>query len=135
MKKIAAAFIIFSFATIAMAFPPLPDDLNIAQPDPSLPKELTGFLGKWEGDTNMIGAMITLFLIVERVSEEEAVLFTAYSDPVGWDRVVARVERERRGNYVIWFPGRRGINQLRLKKGSIELSVPPSGLVILKKVN
>ncbi len=44
-----------------MAAPSMPADLQIVQPDPSLPKELSAFWGKREG-----GAMgIDYFLIVK----------------------------------------------------------------------
>ncbi len=37
------------FCPMVMAAPPMPDDVQIVQPDPSLPKELSAFFGKWEG--------------------------------------------------------------------------------------
>jgi len=38
---------------VAMAFPPMPDDVQIVQPDPLLPKELLAFFGKWEGSSSL----------------------------------------------------------------------------------
>ena len=37
------------FCPIVMAAPSIPNDVQIVQPDPSLPKELSAFFGKWEG--------------------------------------------------------------------------------------
>jgi len=34
---------------MAMAVPSMPDDVQMVQPDPSLPKELSAFFGKWQG--------------------------------------------------------------------------------------
>ena len=37
------------FCPMAMAAPPMPNDVQMVEPDPSLPKELAAFCGKWEG--------------------------------------------------------------------------------------
>jgi hypothetical protein len=58
---------------MVMAAPSMPADLQIAQPDPSLPKELSAFFGKWEGFNSMTS--VDLFLIVEIIDEEKANLY------------------------------------------------------------
>ena len=58
---------------MVMAADPMPDDVQIAQPDPSLPKELSAFLGKWEGYES--GTTTDYFLIVEKIDEEKASLY------------------------------------------------------------
>jgi hypothetical protein len=59
------------FCPMVMTAPSMPDDVQIVQPDPSLPKELSAFAGKWEGST--MGT--DLFLIVEKIDEEKASLY------------------------------------------------------------
>jgi len=56
------------FCPMVMAAPSsIPADLQIVQPDPSLPKELSSFFGKWEGRGRM-----EYFLIVEKIDEQKA---------------------------------------------------------------
>jgi hypothetical protein len=61
------------FCPMVVAAFPMPDDVQIAQPDPSLPKELSAFLGKWEGYES--GTTTDYFLIVEKIDEEKASLY------------------------------------------------------------
>ena len=61
------------FCPMVMAAPSMPADLQIVQPDPSLPKELSAFFGKWEGFSSLTS--INLFLIVEKIDEEKASLY------------------------------------------------------------
>jgi hypothetical protein len=61
------------FCPMVMAAPSMPADLQIVQPDPSLPKELSAFLGKWEGSNSMTS--VNYFLIVEKIDEEKASLY------------------------------------------------------------
>ena len=90
------------FCPMAMAAPPMPDDLQMVEPDPSLPKELAGFWGKWEGSD----ARMNFFLIVEKIDEEKASLYIWRSGygPVafGWERIEAKVSKEY-GKYKLWF--------------------------------
>ena len=58
------------FCPMAVAAPSMPSDLQIVEPDPSLPKELSAFFGKWEGFNS--NANISLFLIIEKIDEEKA---------------------------------------------------------------
>ena len=64
------------FCPMVMAAPSMPADLQMVQPDPSLPKELSAFLGKWEGTGRM-----QYFLIVEKIDEEKASLYVLASGP------------------------------------------------------
>ena len=118
MKKMAillvAAFS-FLFSNVATAFPPLPDDLNIVQPNPSLPKELVAFSGKWAGTMFVFGRTIKLFLIVERIEETEARLYL-YGTSEQWERTTGEVVKER-GKYRIYFQGSKGTNILSFRKG------------------
>jgi hypothetical protein len=113
---LAASIVLVSilFCPIVMAVPPMPDDVQIVQPDPSLPKELSAFFGKWEGAT----ALVQCFLIVEKVNEEKASLYWWNSDyhgvPGGWQRYEANVIKER-GKYKVWYSGRDGITELTLR--------------------
>ena len=61
------------FCPMVMAAPSIPNDVQIIQPDPSLPKELSAFLGKWEGSNSMTS--VNYFLIVEKINEEKASLY------------------------------------------------------------
>jgi hypothetical protein len=61
------------FCPMVMAAPSIPNDVQIIQPDPSLPKELSAFLGKWEGSNSMTS--VNYFLIVEKIDEEKASLY------------------------------------------------------------
>jgi hypothetical protein len=86
------------FCPMVMAAPTMPGDLQMVEPDPSLPKELSGFFGKWE-----MTAFPYVFLIVEKIGEQEAALYI-WSPPEtgqqGWTR-----SKEPR-------PYRRGIKNL-----------------------
>ena len=55
------------FCPMVTAFPAVPADLQVVQPDPSLPKELSPFLGKWESAKH--------FLIVQKIDAEKATLY------------------------------------------------------------
>ena len=61
------------FCPMVMTAPSMPDDVQIVQPDPSMPKELSAFWGKWEGSNSMTG--INYFLIVEKIDEEKVTLY------------------------------------------------------------
>jgi len=95
------------FCPMAMAAPPMPADLQIVQPDPSLPKELAGFCGKWEGSD----PVMKLFLIVEKIGKEKASLYIWRSGfeqiPKGWERIEAKVSKED-GKYKLFFLNKMG---------------------------
>ena len=102
------------FCPVAMAAPPMPDDLQMVEPDPSLPKEIAGFWGKWEGSD----PRMNFFLIVEKIDEEKASLYIWRSGygPVafGWERIEAKVSKEY-GKYKLWFRKGGGIREYALR--------------------
>jgi hypothetical protein len=118
------------FCPLVMAAPPMPADLQIVQPDPLLPKELSAFFGKWEGT-----GMASYFLIVEKIDEEKASLYL-YRGPggspdlgTGWMRYEANVFKDR-GKYILWYPGRFGKAEFTLKGEYLDWT----GVARLKRV-
>ncbi len=100
-----------------MAAPPTPNDVQIVQPDPSLPKELSGFFGKWEGG----GTSINYFLIVEKIEEERASLYLyrattelTWMAPPGWRRYEAILAKQG-GKYRLRFVDNYDKYELTLK--------------------
>ena len=69
MKKLISAIAIMAFLSIAFVslagdpvppIPPLPkrfEGIKIVKPDPTVPKEITDFLGEWEGAWKWVGTM------------------------------------------------------------------------------
>jgi hypothetical protein len=103
------------FCPIVIAAPSMPDDVQIVQPDPSLPKELAAFWSKWEG----ADGLMQYFLIVEKIDEEKASLYFWQSGAAGyaaqgWARYEAKVSKER-GKYILWFSGPFGNAELTLR--------------------
>ncbi len=104
------------FCRMVMAAPSMPDDVQIVQPDPSLPGELSAFWGKWEGYVNRAD----YFIIVEKIDEEKASLyiwrggFLAETALLGWQRVESNVIKER-GKYKLWWSGPIGNNVFTLE--------------------
>ena len=94
-----AVFVLVSIlsCSMAIAFPTMPADLQIVQPDPSLPKELSAFFGNWEWISNPA----EFFIIVEKIDEEKASLYIWRSGswpqgtPMGWERIEAKVIKDR----------------------------------------
>ena len=114
------------FCPMVMAAPAMPADLQMVQPDPSLPRELSAFLGKWEGS---VGASFYLFLIVEKIDEENASLYfwrggnLAEAVNPGWQRAKGTVIKEGR-KYKLWYyaPGPTGNVFLTVKGEYLETS-------------
>jgi hypothetical protein len=71
LLTVSIALVSILFCPMVMAAPPMPDDLQIVQPDPSLPKELSAFFGKWEGSAERYD----WFVIVGKIAEEKASLY------------------------------------------------------------
>ncbi len=97
---LSASFALASivFFPMAMAVPPMPNDVQMVEPDPSLPKELAGFCGKWEGSAGTQ----SFFLIIEKIDEEKATGHIWRSiDPVGWRRFEANVAKEQ-GKFTLY---------------------------------
>jgi len=82
------------FCPMATAAPPMPNDVQMVEPDPSLPKELADFWGKWEGRD----PIQQFFLIIEKIDEEKATFYRWRSGtslmPAGWNRFQAKVSKE-----------------------------------------
>jgi hypothetical protein len=108
---------------VLVAFP-MPDDVQIVQPDPSLPKELSAFFGKWGGT-----GQLQYFLIVEKIDPEKASIYHwqsgSYYQPPGWTRYEAKVIKER-GKYTLWFKDRYGNVELTLKGEDLDWSAAGS---------
>jgi hypothetical protein len=104
---VSIALVSIFFCHMVMAAPTMPANLQIVQPDPSLPKELSAFFGKWEWISNPA----EFFIIVEKVDEEKASLYVWRSGswpqgtPMGWERIEAKVIKDR-GKYKLWLHGR-----------------------------
>lgn len=91
---------------------PLPPDINITEPDPSLPEEIQTLVGRWEGrwEGQMQRVDIDTILIVEKVSTNDAIVIFAngYSSFVPrfearWRRLKALVVSEG-GKIIITLP-------------------------------
>jgi len=108
---------------IVMTVPSMPADLQIVQPDPSLPKELSAFWGKW----NLASGMYKVFVIVEKIGEEKASLYVWRDEEGwrGWKRVEAKVIK-RHGKYKLWYQAPFGevVNTL---EGEYLVSSSPRG--------
>ena len=126
------------FCPMGRAAPPIPDYVQIVSPDPSLPKELSAFFGKYEG----ISAPFTYFVIVAKIDEEKATLYIfregqGYTPLSGWETVEAEVFKER-GKYQLWYRTRfaylgTGSIVVTLQGKYLELRAP-DGLVRLTRV-
>jgi hypothetical protein len=76
----------------------MPNDVQMVQPDPSLPKELASFWGKWEGS---VGTQ-SFFLIIEKIDGERATGYIWRSiDSVDWRRFEAKVAKEQ-GKFTLY---------------------------------
>ncbi len=125
------------FCPMVMAFPALPADLQMVQPDPSLPKEISAFWGKYEWIDATWGEWC---IIVERIDEEKASLYIWQSGLAfrlmevfeGWERVEAKVIKEY-GEYKLWYYFKHGRVMLNLKGEHLILWFPQV-LVPLRRV-
>jgi hypothetical protein len=125
------------FCPMVMAVPTMPADLQIVQPDPSLPKELSAFWGKWEG----LDPTVKWFLIVEKIDEEKASLYWWRGGPTEqmaayterwYPRTQANVIKEC-GKYKLVWRGMYGKTELTSKGEYLESS-SPAGTLRLKRV-
>jgi dienelactone hydrolase len=117
------------------ASPSMPKDVQMVQPDPSLPKELAAFSGKWEGSGYDSGTktQIQLFVIVEKIAEEKAGLYV-YHPYFGWNRREADVTKES-GKYKLWYTGAVGRNEITSTGEGLVFDAKPSWFTInLKRV-
>jgi hypothetical protein len=111
------------FCPLAMAAPPMPSDVQMVQPDPSLPKEIAGFWGKWEGRDQLM----ELFIIVEKIDEEKASVYIWSSAFVtineGWKRCEGKIIKEN-GKYKLHFPYFGDPVYLALKGEYLDVTTP-----------
>jgi hypothetical protein len=122
------------FCPMVMAAPSMPDDLQMVQPDSSLPKELSAFFGKWEGATGNQ----QFFVIVEKIDEKKASLYIWRSGgprrgSPGWRRAKAKVIEDG-GKYKLQFIGTEGTAEFTLRGEHLDWSVAPSFSVGLTRV-
>jgi len=123
------------FCPMVMAAPSMPADLQIVQPDPSLPKELSAFFGKWEGAPGQS----QIFLIVEKIDQEKASLYIwrggvwPEGTPTGWARYEAGVIKER-GKYKLWYRANYGNVDYTLRGEHLSGSSPGGGSSLLNRV-
>jgi hypothetical protein len=116
------------FCAVAMAAPPIPNDVQIVKPDPSLPKEIADFWGKWEGGDSMM----KLFLIVEKIAQEKANLYiwrggnTQFGVPERWERIETKLSNES-GKYKLLTPNRQGGNNTYFLEGEYLVGTTPGG--------
>ena len=115
------------FCPIVLAAPPsMPDDLQLVQPDPTLPKELTAFWGQWEGsfsDTWKLGQLVQMWIVVEKITEGKVILRQWRTDH-GWaPRREATVTKEN-GKYKLWFSSSYGKIEMTLKDELLVWNLP-----------
>ena len=89
------------FCPMVIAQPAIPNDIQIVQPDPSLPKGLSAFLGKWEGtDSNRVDHLY----IIENINEEKARAYFWWSccpGPDTWQKYEFTVIKEGPDKYTL----------------------------------
>jgi len=118
---VSIALVGILFCPMVMAAPPMPDDVQIVQPDPSLPKELSAFFGKWEG-----ASRVGFYIIVEKIDEKKASLYVWRSlcgESIGpcWTRYEAQVIKEGR-RYKLQFRSRFANVEFTLKGENLKYS-------------
>jgi len=125
------------FCPMAMAAPPsMPKDVQMVQPDPSLPKELAAFWGKWEGSGYDSGERMQFqaFIIVEKIAEEKASLYTWHSIH-GWSTKREASVTKESGKYTLRYMGKFGIMEFTLRREELVWDAQPSWFTInLKRV-
>ena len=134
MLAVSIVLMGISFCPLVRAATSVPDDVQMVQPNPSLPKELSAFWGKWEG----ISGKQEFFLIVEKIDEEKARLYhwrtggPRRGSP-GWRRVKAEVIKDS-GKYRLRFVGAEGTNELTLRGEHLDLFGPNALSVVFTRV-
>jgi hypothetical protein len=122
------------FCPLAIAAPPMPNDVKMVKPDPSLPKEIADFWGKWEGGD----PARELFIIVEKIDEAKASLYIWRSGLMGmtpgaWERLEAKVSKES-GKYKLSYPNDRGGTTTFALQGKNLVGKTPGGNAQLSRV-
>jgi hypothetical protein len=90
---------------MAMSAPPsMPDDVQLVQPDPTLPKELAAFWGQWESSFSDSDKFkeIQMTVVVEKVTEEKAIL-RSWRAEYGWSPKREAIVTKENGKYKLWF--------------------------------
>ncbi|MGZ3524421.1 MAG: hypothetical protein ACXU9L_06495 [Thermodesulfobacteriota bacterium] len=133
VSAVTTALVSILFCPMAMSAPSMPSDLQIVQPDPSLPKELSAFFGKWEGTGRM-----QYFLIVEKIDNEKASVWAwEYLSPEtlapGWARYDVQVTKQG-GKYKLQYSSRFGSCEVTLKGEGLNWSRSTYESVRLKRV-
>jgi hypothetical protein len=114
---------------VVLAAPPMPNDLQMVEPDPALPKELRDFWGKWQGGT-FLGRFpanrLDFFVIVEKIGEKNANLYFWSSRTDKWERIldaeVVKDGSEYKIRFRVLVSSIERVNELSLKKdGKMEL--------------
>jgi len=125
VSAVSIVLVSILFCPMAMSAPSMPDDLQVVQPDPSLPKELSAFFGKWEGNDSYA----EYIYVVEKIDNEKAKLYFYRSRPLesagaGWFRYEGNVIKEGK-KYKLLYRGVTGPIELTLKgENSLNVSSP-----------
>lgn len=121
LSSVSIVLVSILFCPVVISAPSMPSDLQVVQPDPSLPKEVSAFFGKWEG-----GSYPQFYIIVEKIDKEKASLYLWRSicgealSPC-WMRYEAQVIKEGR-KYKLRFRSRFANVELTLKGESLGYS-------------
>ena len=122
---------------------PDPDSIQIVPPDPSLPKELTAFSGKWKGiwrGRDYSSWALDAVLIVEKIEEEKAVVIYCWGtaqgiEKGGWRRYRTATITKNDGKYVLSFGGEPRVFKFWLKGEKLEGFVGPiPSDIVMKRV-
>jgi dienelactone hydrolase len=113
----------------AKAAPSMPNDVQMVQPDPSLPKEIADFWGKWEGKD----PLMELFLIVEKIDEKKAGLYIWRGGFPQWERIEAKISKES-GKYKLSFRNNMGSITTFALEGKCLEGLSPGGLARFSRV-
>ena len=119
---------------------PLPDDLNIVPPDPSLPENIKALSGKrggeWKANTRFSNPIVnSAVLVVEKILDEKTAVIvygaseSSRSQPFFY-RTEAQIILSGKKVKLEWVsPGTTKKMSFRLRKDTLEGEEPSSGLV------
>jgi hypothetical protein len=96
-----------------MAESQFPSDLQMTTPDPSLPKELTVFWGKWSGGVFVKQGYNKIIIIVEQIDDNKARLYCNFGikgTSHAWMRFWAKVKLND-GVYELFYHTKDGRRQ------------------------
>ena len=128
------------FCPMAMSAPPsMPGDVQLVQPDLTLPKELAAFWGQWEGSFSDSDKFkeIQMTVVVEKVTKEKVILRSWRSEYAWGPKREANVTKEN-GQFKLWFEStgsNYGKIEMTLEGESLLWNIPARDfLTKLKKV-